>query len=180
MPRLRLLAWEYGIRNLFRRPTRTGLTLSGLTTVVFLVFVVVAFIRGLETSLAASGDPRVVLVYSIGAAEDVENSTIAAHIPALLSASLDGIERRYGVSYVSPELYIATRLTVNDNASPLQAVIRGVTPAAPLLRPQVQMRVDSVSTLVGCGTGLLMELLGAIPPALKSMRISVVQGLKSV
>jgi ABC-type lipoprotein release transport system permease subunit len=133
------LPWEYGTRNLFRRPTRTGLTLSGLTTVVFLVFVVVAFIRGLETSLAASGDPRVVLVYSIGAAEDIENSTIAARIPALLSASLEGIEQRYGVSYVSPELYTATRLTVNDGASPLQAVIRGVTPAAPLLRRQVQM-----------------------------------------
>jgi putative ABC transport system permease protein len=137
--RLRLLPWEYGIRNLFRRPTRTGLTLIGLTTVVLLVFVVVAFVRGLEISLAASGDPRVVLVYSIGAAEDIENSAIAARIPALLSASLEGIERRYGISYVSPELYVATRIMVNDGEIPLQAVIRGVTPAAPLVRRQVQM-----------------------------------------
>src|SRR3990172_6583282 len=102
--RLRLLPWEYGIRNLFRRPTRTGLTLAGLTTVVLLVFVVVAFILGLDASLAVSGDPRAVLVYSIGAAEDIENSAIPARIPPLLSASLQGIERRYGVSYVSPEL----------------------------------------------------------------------------
>ncbi|MEX2026252.1 MAG: ABC transporter permease, partial [Pirellulaceae bacterium] len=74
MFRLRLLPWEYGIRNLFRRPTRSALTLAALTTVVLLVLVVVAFIRGLEGSLAVSGDPRVVLVYSIGAAADIENS----------------------------------------------------------------------------------------------------------
>ena len=57
MIRLRLLPWEYGIRNLFRRPTRSALTLTALTTVVLLVLVVVAFIRGLESSLAVSGDP---------------------------------------------------------------------------------------------------------------------------
>ncbi|MHB8861917.1 MAG: ABC transporter permease [Pirellulaceae bacterium] len=138
MLRLRLLPWEYGIRNLFRRPARTGLTLVGLTTVVLLVFVVVAFIRGLEASLAVSGDPKVVLVYSIGAAEDVENSAIAARIPALLSASLEGIERRYGLSYISPELYVATRIAV-DEGRPMMALLRGVTPATPLVRRQVQM-----------------------------------------
>ncbi len=136
--KLRLLPWEYGIRNLFRRPTRTVLTLAGLTTVVLLVFVVVAFIRGLDASLAVSGDPRAVLVYSIGAAEDIENSAVPAHIPALLSATLRGIDRRYGVSYVSPELYTATRVAVDD-LPPRMAVLRGVTPQAPLVRRQVQM-----------------------------------------
>ncbi len=138
MLRLRLLPWEYGIRNLFRRPARTGLTLAGLTTVVLLVFVIVAFIRGLDASLAVSGDPRAVLVYSIGAAEDIENSAIPAQIPALLSASLQGIDRRYGVSYVSPELVAATQIAGGDGR-PVMAVLRGVTPAAPLVRRQVQM-----------------------------------------
>ena len=62
MFKLRMLPWEYGVRNLLRRPTRTALTLGGLTTVILLIFVVVAFIRGLELSLAASGDSDVVLV----------------------------------------------------------------------------------------------------------------------
>jgi hypothetical protein len=57
MSAFRLLPWEYGTRNLFRRPGRTLLTLSGLTLVVLLVLIVVGFIRGLETSLAVSGDP---------------------------------------------------------------------------------------------------------------------------
>lgn len=47
----RLLPWDYGVRNLFRRPGRSVITLFGLTLVVLLVFVVVGFIRGLEKSL---------------------------------------------------------------------------------------------------------------------------------
>ncbi len=134
----RLLPWEYGVRNLFRRPARTGLTLAGLTTVVLLVFVVVAFLRGLETSLALSGSPRTVLVYSVGAAEDIESSAIPAHLPALLAASVEGIERRYGVDYISPELYAATQVRVDDGG-PRMAIVRGVTPTAPLVRRQVQI-----------------------------------------
>src|SRR5438045_9643537 len=93
---LHLLPWEYGVRNLFRRPGRSALTLAALTLVVLLVFVVVGFIRGLEASLAISGDPRVVLVHSLGASENVENSSIPAASTVLLSASLDGIQRRAG------------------------------------------------------------------------------------
>jgi putative ABC transport system permease protein len=137
--RVRLLPWEYGIRNLFRRPARSGLTLVALTTVVLLVLVVVAFIRGLESSLATSGDPHVVLVYSIGAAADIENSSIPARTAALLSASLDGVEQRYGVNHVAPELYIGTKVQTSTDAPGMFGIVRGVTPATPILRQQVQM-----------------------------------------
>jgi putative ABC transport system permease protein len=139
MIRLRLLPWEYGVRNLFRRPTRSALTLTALTTVVLLVLVVVAFIRGLENSLAVSGDPRVVLVYSIGAAADIENSAIPARTAALLSASLDGVENRFGTNYVAPELYIGTKVQTTSDSPGMFGIVRGVTPATPLLRRQVQM-----------------------------------------
>src|SRR5262245_65703332 len=98
----RLLPWDYGIRNLFRRPGRSLLTLFGLTLVVLLVFVVVGFIRGLEASLAVSGDPRVVLIHSLGAAENIENSSVPARTAALLSASLDRVVRRHRASCASP------------------------------------------------------------------------------
>jgi putative ABC transport system permease protein len=139
MLRLGLLPWEYGVRNLFRRPARSGLTLVALTTVVLLVLVVVAFIRGLEDSLATSGDPQVVLVYSLGAATDIENSAIPARTAALLSASLDGVEQRYGVSHVAPELYIGTKVQTSAKAAGMFGVVRGVTSATPLLRRQVHM-----------------------------------------
>ena len=136
---LRLLPWEYGIRNLFRRPARSGLTLAALTTVVLLVVVVVAFIRGLEGSLASSGDSQVVLVYSIGAAADIENSAIPGRTAALLSASLDGVESRFGTSHVAPELYIGTKVQTAVDAPGMFGIVRGVTSATPLLRRQVAM-----------------------------------------
>src|SRR6478752_3380108 len=98
MFRLRLLPWDYGVRNLLRRPARSALTLGALATVVLLVFVVVAFIRGLESSLAVTGQPNVVLVYSINTAEDIENSAIPARTSALLSASLEGVDKQHGVA----------------------------------------------------------------------------------
>ncbi len=134
-----MLPWDYGIRNLFRRPTRTALTLVALSTVVLLVLVVVGFIRGLEKSLAVSGDSRVALVYSIGAASDIENSAIPARTASLLSASLQGVDRRFGVTCVSPELYIGTKVSTNDANPGMFGIVRGVTPAAPLLRRQVQL-----------------------------------------
>jgi ABC-type lipoprotein release transport system permease subunit len=140
----RPLPWEYGVRNLFRRPGRSALTVTGLALVVLLVFVVVGFIRGLEASLAASGDPQVVFVHSLGASENVENSAVGAGTPALLAASLEGIRRRPGpggaqVAYVSPELYLATRVTTEGDAPATLGVVRGVTPAALLVRRGVQL-----------------------------------------
>jgi hypothetical protein len=96
----RLLPWEYAIRNLFRRPLRTSLTFAGLTTVILLVLVVVGFIRGLERSLAVSGDPRTAVVFSLGMGENLEYSSIAMRTSDLLPASVPGIQERYGNEYV--------------------------------------------------------------------------------
>ncbi|MDZ4779959.1 MAG: ABC transporter permease [Planctomycetia bacterium] len=138
MGRVRLLPWEYGVRNLTRRPVRTALTLSALTIVVLLVFVVVSFIRGLESSLASSGHPQVVLVYSINAEENIENSTIAAQVPGLLTASLKGIRKQFDVPCVSPEMFLGTRVST-DNARTGMGLVRGVTSQAPQVRGQVQI-----------------------------------------
>jgi len=42
------------------------------------------------------------------------------------------------------------------------------------------LRVDSVGVIIGCGTGLLLGSLGAIPPAMKAMHLSIVEGIKAV
>ncbi len=142
--RFRLLPWEYGIRNLFRRPFRSALTLSGLALVVLLVFVVVGFIRGLEASLETSADRQVVIVHSLGASENIENSSVAARTPNVLTASLAGIQRRLGlsgaqVSYASPELYLGTNVVVGDDGQASMGIVRGVMPAALLVRRKVQL-----------------------------------------
>ena len=133
-----LLPWEYGVRNLARRPVRTALTLVALATVVMLVFVVVGFIRGLEQSLLVSGDEEVVLIYSVNSEENIENSSIAARTPALLIASLDGTWKRFGVAHVSPELYLGTRVNTQEDEGGL-GLVRGVSRNAPLVRRGVKL-----------------------------------------
>ena len=133
-----LLPWEYGVRNLFRRPVRTGLTLAALAIVILLVFVVVGFIRGLENSLAISGDEQVALVYSINSEENIENSSIAARTPELLTASVQGAWARFGVKHVSPEIYLGTRVTTETQAGAL-GLVRGVTSQAPLVRRGIRL-----------------------------------------
>ncbi|MGL4554954.1 MAG: ABC transporter permease [Gemmataceae bacterium] len=139
MGTFRLLPWEYGVRNLFRRPSRTLLTLIGLTLVVLLVLVVVGFIRGLENSLAVSGDPRVVLVHAPGGSENVENSTVPGRTGPVLAASVEAVQRRYGQAYVSPEIYLGTRVRTAGSDRPAMGLVRGVTPQAHLVRRQVQI-----------------------------------------
>lgn len=139
MFRVRLLPWEYGVRNLLRRPTRSLLTLSALATVVLLVFVIVGFVRGLEASLSVSGEPDVVLVYSVGAEGNIENSAVEASTPGVLTASVDGIQRRFEVLHVSPELYLGTRVAAGDDRTASLGLIRGVTPRAPLVRRSVRI-----------------------------------------
>lgn len=133
-----MLPWEYGIRNLFRRPLRTGLTLLALSTVVLLILVVVGFIRGLERSLAASGDPDVTLIYSVNSEENLESSSIAARTPSLVAASLAGLVKRYGIVHASPELFLGTRVRVDEGMAGL-GLVRGVSSVAPLVRRQMRL-----------------------------------------
>jgi hypothetical protein len=42
------------------------------------------------------------------------------------------------------------------------------------------LRVDGMAVLIGCGVGLLLGFFGAIPPAIRALRMPVVDGLKAV
>jgi ABC-type lipoprotein release transport system permease subunit len=43
-----------------------------------------------------------------------------------------------------------------------------------------RLRIDSVAVMIACGTALLLGVVGAIPPAIKAMRMPVVEGVKAV
>lgn len=135
----RVLPWEYGVRNLLRRPVQTALTFVALAVVVLLVLAVVGFIRGLESSLARSGNPRVALVFSRGMGENLEYSSVPMRTSDLLAASLEGVQTRYGQRYASPELYLGTQVDLQTKAEPAFGLVRGVTPAALLVHNQVQL-----------------------------------------
>lgn len=133
-----LLPWDYGVRNLARRPIRTLLTFVALCIVVLLVLVVIGFVRGLERSLSRSGDPDVALVYAVNSEENMESSSINANVPALITASVEGAWRRYQVVYISPEMYLGTRVSAGGQINGL-GLVRGVTRTAPLVRKDVRI-----------------------------------------
>lgn len=135
----RPLPWEYGVRNLLRRPLRTGLTLLALTTVTLLVMVVLGFVRGLDRSLSVSGDPRTVIVFSLGMGENLEYSSVPMRTSDLLAASIHGIQQRYGKKYVSPELYLGTQVRAGADAPPTMGLVRGVTPDVLLVHHDVEI-----------------------------------------
>ena len=41
------------------------------------------------------------------------------------------------------------------------------------------LRIDEVAVLIGCGVGLMLGVLGAIPPAIRALRMPLVDGLKA-
>ena len=135
----RPLPWEYGIRNLLRRPLRTGLTLLALTTVTLLVMVVMGFVRGLDRSLVVSGDPRAVIVFSLGMGENLEYSSVPMGTADLLASSISGVRERYGQKYASPELYLGTMVKAAEDASEEMGLVRGLTPSALLVHRSVEI-----------------------------------------
>jgi ABC-type antimicrobial peptide transport system permease subunit len=42
------------------------------------------------------------------------------------------------------------------------------------------LRIDSVAILIGCGVGVALGFFGALPPAIRALRMPVVDGLKAV
>lgn len=134
---MRLLPWDYGVRNLLRSPGRTALGAAGVALVTVLVLAAAAFVRGMGESLAGGGDSRNVLVVGSGSEESIERSEIGAQVPGILSASLPGVKERLGVRYVSPEIHVA--LVIDVDGTEGQAVFRGVTDAAYLVHPRVRI-----------------------------------------
>lgn len=104
------------------------LTSLGLTLVVFLLFLVVSFVRGLEKSLEQSGDPEVVMIHNVNSAENLENSSISDEVTALARTEFSQQLIKYGSTpAVSPELTIASRVGLPGETSNAQlAVLRGV------------------------------------------------------
>lgn len=153
MIRFSLIPWEYGVRNLFRRPLRTLLTLTGLTTVIVLVFIVIGFIRGLEHSLTVSGDSDVAILFSLGMGENLEYSSIPMRTSELVAASVGGIKEFHQRKFVSPELYLGTQIEVPEQEHSAMGLVRGVTPEILLVRRQVELEAgrwpESGEVLIG-------------------------------
>ncbi len=137
---MKLLPFEYAVRNLGRSPVRLAAAVGGAALVVALVLAAGGFVRGMEKSLAISGSPENVIILGAGSEESIERSQIGGATASLVAASVPGIRTRLGVPYISPEVHMATVLKpAPDAAAEWPAVLRGVTPTTFLVHPQVRI-----------------------------------------
>ncbi len=137
---MRLLPWDYGVRNLARSPMRLSLSLAGAALVVLLVLAAGAFVRGMDQSLRDSGDVSNVILLGAGSEESFERSEIAPAVAGLVQAAVPGIKSRLGVPYVSPEVHMQSVIRENRDAErAMQILVRGVTPGAFLVHPQARV-----------------------------------------
>lgn len=139
---MRLLPFDYAVRNLGRSSTRLILSVGGSALVVVLILVAGGFVRGMSLALRETGGVHNVLLLGAGSEESVERSEIGAGVPALLAASLEGIRQNAGAVYISPEVHVMLPVKFGDGAGDVsvqnrQVMLRGVTLAASLVHEQV-------------------------------------------
>lgn len=135
-----MLPISYSLRNLFRRPLRTGLTLLGIALVVMLIAQLFAFQRGLTDSLANAADDEVVYLVSLGAEEDPIRSAIDRGQAESAANDLPGVLEDERGRHVSIEVHQVSSLTLpasDDPAKEYTAIVRGVESEAFLLHEKV-------------------------------------------
>ena len=140
---IRLIPITYAARNLGRSPARLAMSVGGALLVALLAMAGTAFVLGMDGALRASGLERNVVLLGVGSEESAERSEIAASTAGVIVASLRGIASIDGQPLASPEVNVA--LTVDARPGSLResgagGVVRGITPTAFLVHPQVRIR----------------------------------------
>ncbi|MEY2741259.1 MAG: hypothetical protein RL283_1361 [Actinomycetota bacterium] len=141
---MRLLPASYATRNLGRSPVRLALSVGGAALVALLAMAGAGFALGMDRALRASGHERNVLLLGAGSEESVERSEIPRATAETVAASLREIGSWDGRPLASAEINVALTVAAGDpalgtDAANRNGLVRGVTPAAFLVHPQVRM-----------------------------------------
>jgi ABC-type lipoprotein release transport system permease subunit len=128
-----MLPFSYALRNLWRRRARTVATVLGIALTTLLVIVMTAFAGGLERAGGRSARDDVVVLVGTSSEADLVRSVVPRGNAENAAAAAPGVLSHGGVRAASVELHIATR--TGDRIG----LMRGVTPGAYLVRPQVTL-----------------------------------------
>lgn len=137
---MKLLPFEYAVRNLGRTPLRFGLSLAGATIIVLLIVAAAAFVRGMEKTLSVRTTSKNVILLGAGSEESLERSEINPGTGSIVAADVAGIKTVLGTPFVSPEIHMAALL--KEEATQEQSfltLLRGVTPRAFLVHTDVRI-----------------------------------------
>ena len=128
-----MLPFQYILRNILRRGTRTVVTSLGVAITTMLVIAMHTFASGLSTAATGTARDDVAVVLGVSAEVDLVRSVITRGHAEVAAAAMPGVLSVDGQRAASIELHIATR---NGNRVGL---VRGVTPAAYLVHTPVQV-----------------------------------------
>ena len=133
-----MLPLTYAVRNLFRSKGRLLQTVGGSALVVLLVMAAVAINTGMKKVLSASGSPHNVLLVGAGSEESIQRSEVPESAAGIAEAAVPGISEPLGVRAVSTEIHYMAPVDVAGGER-RQALIRGVTPQALRVHPEVRI-----------------------------------------
>ena len=135
---MKAIPLSYIARNLWVRRVTTLLTAGGMALVVFVFATVLMMSEGIRATLVATGQADNMLLLRKGAGAEI-NSGIsrsqAAIIESLPGIATDGNGRRL----VSKEPVVLNNLPKRSNGKPSNVTLRGTSPLALALRPQVRL-----------------------------------------
>lgn len=132
------IPFTYVARNLVARRLTTALTAGGMALVVYVFATVLMLAAGLRATLVATGQDDNVLVIRRGSQTEVQ-SGIDRGQAGVVEGLPDIAVGAEGVPLVSKEPVVLINLAKRESGKPSNVVIRGVTSAGLVLRPQVRV-----------------------------------------
>ena len=128
----------YNYRNLFVRWKTTAMTAVTFTLVVASLIAMQAFVRGVETVCALSGEPQNVLAMKQGANDEIMSQLDAEVVTQV--ENFQGVERdATGRPFASRELYMVVSEQVKTTGQFRMLQVRGVLPRAFDVHTQVKI-----------------------------------------
>lgn len=132
------IPFTYVARNLVARRLTTALTAGGMALVVYVFATVLMLAAGLRATLVATGQDDNVLVIRRGSQTEVQ-SGIDRGQAGVVESLPDIAVGPEGTPLISKEPVVLINLAKRESGKPSNVVIRGVTSAGLVLRPQVRV-----------------------------------------
>ncbi len=171
-----MLPFSYAARNLLRSRSRLAQTVGGSALVVLLVMTAVCLNGGMARVLSASGSEHNAILIGTGSEESLQRSEVPERSAGIAAASVAGISERLGTRAVSSEIHYMTQVDFPGGAR-AQALLRGVTPAALRVHPEVRVEEGAFPASGQIMVGrLAWRKMGVSPEALAPGRGVTVDG----
>lgn len=149
---MKVLPFEYAVRNLGRSPMRLSLAFVGAMLVTALATAASALLIGMDRALSTSSDHANAILLGVGSEESLERSEVPPTVASILTASVPGIPTVAGIALASPEAVMAVPISVGSDPTPRRALLRGVEPAALLVHSGVRVVEGRFPLLGGDGS----------------------------